>query len=65
MDPILLTLEKYFAVEIQIYTYNLPEHNYTGKFRQSDVVDYALRLLQRSIRFAYERDEETGTVYIK
>jgi len=27
-------------------------------------VDYALRVLQKSIRFTYERDDETGTIYI-
>ena len=64
LEEILRTLEKYFAVDIQIDTDKLPEHTYTGKFRQSDEVDYALRVLQRSIRFTYERDNETGTVYI-
>lgn len=65
LGGILLTLEKYFDVDIQILTDKLPQHTYTGKFRQSDGVDYALRVLQRSIRFNYERDEETGTIYIK
>ena len=65
LEEILLTLEKYFDVDIQILTDKLPQHTYTGKFRQSDGVDYALRVLQRSIRFNYERDEETGTIYIK
>ncbi|WP_298647002.1 FecR family protein [uncultured Proteiniphilum sp.] len=65
LEEILLTFEKYFAVEIQINTEQLPQHTYTGKFRQSDGVDYALRVLQKSIRFSYERDEETGIVYIK
>lgn len=65
LEEILLTLEKYFDVDIQILTDKLPQHTYTGKLRQSDGVDYALRVLQRSIRFNYERDEETGTIYIK
>jgi len=65
LEEILLTLEKYFDVDIRVRTENLPQHTYTGKFRQTDGVDYALRVLQRSIRFTYERDEETGTVYIK
>lgn len=65
LEEILLTFEKYFAVKIQINTDQLPQHTYTGKFRQSDGVDYALKVLQRSIRFSYERDEETGIVYIK
>lgn len=64
LEEILSTLEKYFAVDIQIRTDKLPQHTYTGKFRQTDGVEYALRVLQRSIRFTYERDEDTGTVYI-
>lgn len=65
LEDILLSLEKYFAVQIQVSNNTLPQHTYTGKFRQSDGVDYALKVLQKSIRFNYERDEETGIVYIK
>lgn len=65
LEDILQTLEKYFDVTIRVQANGLPPHTYTGKFRQADGVDYALRVLQRSIQFTYERDEETGTVYIK
>jgi ferric-dicitrate binding protein FerR (iron transport regulator) len=65
LDEILLTLEKYFDVDIQIDSKNLPHHTYTGKFRQSDGVDYALQVLQKSIHFTYTRDEDTGKIYIK
>lgn len=65
LEDILLSLEKYFDIRIQVSTNSLPQHTYTGKFRHSDGVDYALRVLQRSIRFTYERDEITGIVYIK
>lgn len=65
LPEILLSLEKYFDVEIRIDAIELPEHTYTGKFRQSDGIDYALRVLQKSIQFVYERDEETGTIFIK
>lgn len=65
LEEILLSLEKYFDVEIQIDPKKLPQHTYSGKFRQSDGVDYALRVLQKSIRFTYNRDEETGTIYIQ
>lgn len=65
LKDIFLSLEKYFDIHIQVDSEKLPMHSYTGKFRQSDGVDYALRVLQRSIRFDYERDEETGTIYIK
>jgi ferric-dicitrate binding protein FerR (iron transport regulator) len=63
LEEILLSLEKYFDVEIHIDTRNLPQQTYTGKFRQSDGVDYALRVLQKSIHFTYERDEDSGRIY--
>ncbi|MDD2938764.1 MAG: FecR family protein [Proteiniphilum sp.] len=65
LENILLSLEKYFDVDIQINPLNLPQHTYTGKFRQSDGVDYALKVLQKSIRFKYERDETTNIIHIK
>lgn len=64
LDEILLSLEKYFNVKIQINTIT-PQHTYTGKFRQSDGIDYALRVLQKNIQFNFERDEQSGTIYIK
>lgn len=65
LEDILASLEKYFDVRIKISHSSLPQRTYTGKFRQSDGVDYALRVLQRSILFSYERDEETGIINIK
>lgn len=65
LEEILSSLEKYFDIKIQISSNSLPQRTYTGKFRQSDGVDYALRVLQRSIRFNYERDEVSGIVFIK
>lgn len=65
LDEILLSLEKYFDVNIYINSKNLPQHTYTGKFRQSDGIDYALRVLQKSIHFNYVRDDNTGKIYIK
>ena len=64
LEEVLIDLEKYFNVDIHISTSCLPKHTYTGKFRQSDGVIYALRVLQRSINFKYIRDEETGVIYI-
>lgn len=64
LEEVLIDLEKYFNVDIHISSSCLPKHTYTGKFRQSDGVIYALRVLQRSINFKYIRDEETGVIYI-
>lgn len=65
LGDILETLSAYFDVQIRIEATSLPKHTYTGKFRQSDGIDYALRVLQKSIRFSYEKDDETGIIYIK
>ncbi len=65
LEDILETLSAYFDVQIRIEAQSLPEHTYTGKFRQSDGIDYALRVLQKSIRFSYEKDDEAGVIYIK
>ena len=63
LEEVLVDLEKYFDVKIQISNSSLPQHTYTGKFRQSDGVEYALRVLQRSINIKYSRDE-LGIIYI-
>ncbi len=64
LEDILLELEKYFDIQIEINTKKLPQHRYTGKFRQADGVDYALRVLQKSIHFSYNRDDEKQIIYI-
>lgn len=64
LEEILHDLEKYFDVVILINSSNLPQHTYTGKFRQSDGVDHALRVLQRSINFTFSRNEETRIINI-
>lgn len=58
-------LEKYFGVSIVVENKNALKYNFTGKFRQVDGIDYALRVLQRDIRFKYERDDENQIIYIR
>ncbi len=65
LGEILHALENYFSVEIHINTSSLPKYSYTGKFRQSDGVDYALRVLQKSIHFTYNRDNNDNIIYIQ
>jgi len=64
-DSIMRSFEKYYGVEIKIENPNVFKYTYTGKFRQSDGVEYALRVLQRDIRFNYTRDDENNIIYIK
>lgn len=65
LDDILFVLEQYFDIKIQIDDTALSKNTYTGKFRQADGIDYALRVLQKSIHFTYERDNEEQIIYIK
>ncbi len=65
LKDILFQFEKYFDVKIELKPDFTLEHTYTGKFRQSDGIDYALRVLQKSIRFDYKRDDEKQIIYIK
>lgn len=64
-DEIMSSFEKYYGVEIRIENPNVFKYTYTGKFRQSDGVEYALRVLQRDLRFSYTRDDDDNIIYIK
>lgn len=64
LDTILKQFEKSFGIRINIHNRSLFEHTYTGKFRQSDGVDYALRVLQRDISFRYSKDDEHESIDI-
>lgn len=57
--------EKYYGININITNQQVQKYLYTGKFRQTDGVDYALRVLQKDIGFTYERDDDKHIIYIK
>lgn len=61
---IMKEFEKYYGVEIHIRNDKVLPYYYTGKFRHTDGVDYALRVLQRDISFSYDRDDEQQVIYI-
>ncbi len=62
---IMLKLEKYFDIKIIVRNKQVLNYVCTGKFRQADGVDYALRVLQKDVSFKYERDENNDVIYIK
>lgn len=64
-DDIMRSFEKYYGVMIRIDNPNVFKYTYTGKFRQSDGVEYALRVLQRDLRFHYVRDDDHNIIYIQ
>ncbi|MDR1201106.1 MAG: FecR domain-containing protein [Tannerellaceae bacterium] len=55
----------YFDIRITVENPQFLEYRCTGKFRQSDGVDYALRVLQRKMKFNYIRDNESNEIVIK
>lgn len=62
---IMYELTKYYGINIQVKNKFVYKYKFTGKFRQSDGIDYALRVLQKDIQFNYERDDEKQIIYIK
>lgn len=62
---IMKDFEKYYGMSIHVENKQVLKYFYTGKFRQADGIDYALRVLQKDIRFTYHRDDENHTLFIK
>jgi len=62
---IMSNFEKYFGYQIIISNQEVHEHLYTGKFRQTDGIDYALNLLQKNICFTYSRIKDENTIVIE
>ena len=54
-----------FDVDIKVNPKYDFKNSFTGKFRQSDGLDYSFRLLQKSIPFKYDYNLETNTIYIE
>ena len=61
---IMKQFQKSFGIRIQIHNQEVMKHTYTGKFRMNDGVDYALRVLQRDIRFQYRKNDEKEIIDI-
>lgn len=62
---IMKDFEKYYGLTIQIDNDSVRKQRYSGKFRQTDGVEYALRVLQKDIRFTYKRDDDQNIIYIE
>lgn len=62
---IMRKFEKAYGVEIKVETSKVSNSFYSGKFRQSDGITYALRVLQKDVSFSFETDEENHIIHIK
>lgn len=58
-------LERYYDLKIKLHKKSIEGVMLTGKFRISDGLDYALRVLQRDVAFSYRRDKDNDIIYIK
>ena len=58
-------LERYYDMKIQVDKKSIESVALTGKFRISDGLDYALRVLQKDVAFTYRRDKDNDVIYIK
>ena len=65
LEEILPEFAQSFNVKIKVLAKKLPQEIYTGKFRQEEGIEYALQVLKQSMHFSYQRDFETGIIYIK
>lgn len=64
-ENIMKKLEKYYGVDIKVENPNVLNYQYTGKFRQSDGIMYALKVLQKDVNFKFSRDLVNHIIYIK
>ncbi len=62
---IMKDFEKYYGIAVHVENKEVLKYFYTGKFRQSDGIDYALRVLQKDILFNYHRDDEKHIIFIR
>lgn len=64
LSGIVSELERYYDVKIVLNNAKISDILLTGKFRTSDGLDYALRILQQSAPFKFERDKNNNIYYI-
>ena len=54
----------YYGIDIVINNPNVLKYKCTGKFRQTDGIEYALRVLQKDVKFKYLRNDELNSLTI-
>ncbi|MDR0750140.1 MAG: FecR domain-containing protein [Tannerellaceae bacterium] len=66
-EPFNTLMEKfaeYYAIKIIVKNKAYNNYRCTGTFRMNDGVDYALRVLQRDVKFNYKRNDEAEIITI-
>lgn len=64
-EQLMRRFEKCYGIEIVVENKKLSNYVVSGKFRISDGVDNALRLLQKDADYTFERNKDNSVIYIK
>lgn len=62
---ILVEFEKYYGTKIVVEAVDIQDPLVTAKFRLTDGLEYALRVLQKDVTFNYVRDDDKNIIVIK
>lgn len=63
-SELMIEFEKCYGFRILINNKQVEDFECSGKFRQSDGIDYALRVLQSNTHFTFTRDADSTIIYI-
>lgn len=64
-EEIIKKLELYYDIGITVSNSKLMKYKFSGKFRQRDGVESALRTLRKVYYFTYMKDEENNSIIIR
>lgn len=64
-NELMMRFEKCYGIQIKVENKRLEDYRCSGKFRISDGVDNALRILQPDAGYTFERNEDNSIIYIK
>lgn len=64
-NELMMRFEKCYGIHIVVENKDLKDYTCSGKFRISDGLDNALRILQRDAKYTFEKDKDDSVVYIK
>ena len=64
-EQLMLRFEKFYGVRIVVENKHLVNYICSGKFRISDGIDNALRILQKDAKYSFERNNDESVIYIK
>lgn len=64
-EELMTRFEKSYGIQIVIQNKSLHTYVCSGKFRISDGIDNALRILQKDAKYTFERNKENSVIYIK